>query len=53
MEYYAIFSYPEWVMQQATQTREEAIEFVRAYEEQDMDEGTYRPGAYIIKRMQK
>lgn len=32
----------------AAETREEAMQIVRTYEEHDRAEGTYRPGYYTI-----
>lgn len=53
MKKYAVQCYETGTIIDVFNTREEAVEALREYEESDMNEGIYEAGFYEIKEMEE
>lgn len=49
MTYYAVTCYETGTIIDAFNTREEAVEALQSYEEQDIEEGIYEAGTYYVQ----
>jgi len=49
MKYYAVTCYDTGTIIDVFDTREEAVEALQSYEEQDIEEGIYEAGTYYVQ----